>query len=62
MKPATKHLHRRRQKGAILVFCLVFLAVLTTLGVTGMESTILEERMSGKCGTTAWRSRQPKRP
>ncbi len=36
-----------RQRGAILVFCLIFLAVLTTLGVSGMESTILEERMSG---------------
>lgn len=36
-----------RQKGAILVFCLIFLAVLTMMGVAGMESTILEERMSG---------------
>ena len=47
MKLPSKHLQRTRQKGAILVFCLVFLAVLTTLGMTGMESTILEERMSG---------------
>lgn len=37
---------RRQQKGAVLVFCLVFLAVLTMMGVSGMESTILEERMS----------------
>lgn len=37
---------RKQQKGAILVFCLVFLAVLTMMGVSGMESTILEERMS----------------
>ena len=36
-----------RQQGAILVFCLIFLAVLTMMGVAGMESTILEERMSG---------------
>ena len=36
----------RQQKGAVLVFCLVFLAVLTMMGVSGMESTILEERMS----------------
>ena len=36
-----------RQRGAILVFCLIFLAVLTMMGVAGMESTILEERMSG---------------
>ena len=28
------------------MFCLVFLAVLTVMGVSGMESTILEERMS----------------
>ncbi|MFM1895260.1 MAG: hypothetical protein RLZZ385_334 [Pseudomonadota bacterium] len=37
----------RRQRGAILVFTLIFLAVLTMMGVAGMESTILEERMSG---------------
>ena len=37
---------QRRQKGAVLIFCLVFLAVLTMMGVSGMESTILEERMS----------------
>lgn len=36
-----------RQHGAVLVFCLVFLAILTLMGVSGMESTILEERMSG---------------
>ncbi len=47
MKLPTKLVKGTRQQGAILVFCLVFLAVLTTLGVTGMESTILEERMSG---------------
>jgi len=47
MKLPQKLFKRTRQQGAILVFCLVFLAVLTTLGVTGMESTILEERMSG---------------
>lgn len=37
----------RRQRGAILLFCLVFLAVLTLMGVSGMESATLEERMSG---------------
>lgn len=36
-----------KQRGAVLVFCLVFLAVLTMLGVSGMESTVLEERMAG---------------
>ncbi len=35
-----------RQGGAILVFCLVFLAILTVMGTAGMETTILEERMS----------------
>ena len=37
---------RQRQRGAVLVFCLVFLAVLTMMGVSGMESTTLEERMA----------------
>lgn len=36
-----------QQKGAILVFCLVFLLVLTMMGVASMESTVLEERMAG---------------
>ncbi len=37
----------QRQGGAILLFCLVFLAVLTMAGVAGMEAATLEERMSG---------------
>jgi type IV pilus assembly protein PilX len=45
-----QHSHRfpgqQRQRGAILLFCLVFLAVLTMMGVSGMESATLEERMS----------------
>ncbi|MFT7470805.1 MAG: type IV pilus assembly protein PilX [Kiritimatiellia bacterium] len=36
----------RRQRGAILIFCLVFLSILTVMGTTGMETTVLEERMS----------------
>ncbi|MEX1198077.1 MAG: PilX N-terminal domain-containing pilus assembly protein [Pseudohongiellaceae bacterium] len=36
-----------RQRGAVLIFCLVFLLVLTLMGVSSMESTILEERMAG---------------
>lgn len=36
----------QRQEGAVLVFCLIFLTVLTMMGVSGMESTTLEERMS----------------
>ncbi len=38
---------RRAQSGAILIFCLVFLLILTTMGVASMESTVLEERMAG---------------
>ncbi|PCJ17655.1 MAG: hypothetical protein COA96_17510 [SAR86 cluster bacterium] len=34
------------QRGAILIFCLVFMAILTVMGVSGMETTVLEERMS----------------
>ncbi|MFK7864759.1 MAG: PilX N-terminal domain-containing pilus assembly protein [Pseudohongiellaceae bacterium] len=37
----------KKQGGAILIFCLIFLTVLTMMGVSGMESTTLEERMSG---------------
>lgn len=45
---SSPHLARHgKQQGAILIFCLVFLAILTLMGVSGMESTILEERMSG---------------
>lgn len=36
----------QQQQGAVLVFCLIFLTVLTMMGVSGMESTTLEERMS----------------
>lgn len=35
-----------RQRGAILIFCLVFLSILTVMGTSGMETTVLEERMS----------------
>lgn len=37
----------RKQRGAVLIFCLVFLLVLTMMGVTSMESAVLEERMAG---------------
>ena len=36
-----------KQHGAVLIFCLVFLLVLTIMGVASMESTVLEERMAG---------------
>jgi type IV pilus assembly protein PilX len=38
---------RRNQRGAVLIFCLVFLLVLTMMGVASMESAVLEERMAG---------------
>ena len=49
MKKMQKHTRidlPRKQKGAILVFCLVFLGILTVMGTSGMETTVLEERMS----------------
>jgi len=36
-----------REKGAVLIFCLVFLLILTMMGVASMESAVLEERMAG---------------
>lgn len=43
----TAYCPRRNQRGAVLIFCLVFLLVLTMMGVTSMESAVLEERMAG---------------
>jgi type IV pilus assembly protein PilX len=37
----------RDEVGAILIFCLVFLLVLTIMGTASMESTVLEARMAG---------------
>jgi len=36
-----------QQCGAVLIYCLVFLLVLTMMSVTSMESSILEEKMAG---------------
>lgn len=38
---------RRTQKGAALVVSLIILLILTILGVAGMRSSTLEERMAG---------------
>ncbi len=35
------------QRGAVLIFCLVFLLVLTMMNTASMESSILEEKMTG---------------
>lgn len=37
----------KKQKGAVLIVALVILLVLTILGVTLMESSVVEERMAG---------------
>jgi type IV pilus assembly protein PilX len=47
MRTQPSFTEQKQQKGAILVFCLIFLTVLTMMGVSSMESTTLEERMSG---------------
>jgi type IV pilus assembly protein PilX len=36
-----------RQKGAVLIVALLFLVILTILGLTAMQGTTMEERMSG---------------
>ncbi|MES3009120.1 MAG: PilX N-terminal domain-containing pilus assembly protein [Pseudomonadota bacterium] len=35
------------QQGVILIFCLIFLLVLSMMGMTGMQSAVLQERMAG---------------
>lgn len=35
------------QRGAVLVFCLVFLAILTLMAVTSVDTAVVEERMAG---------------
>ena len=38
---------RQKQKGAVLLVCLVMLLVLTVIGVSSMSSSTLQERMAG---------------
>jgi type IV pilus assembly protein PilX len=35
------------QRGAVLIMCLVFLTVLTLMAMTGMDTSVTEERMAG---------------
>ena len=42
-----RHTISRRQEGAVLVVALLFLVILTMLGVTAMNATTFEERMAG---------------
>lgn len=37
----------RRQEGAVLIFSLIILLLLTVIGVTAMQMTTLQERMAG---------------
>lgn len=39
--------HQRHQRGAILVVSLIMLLVMTLIGVTAMQNTIMEQRMAG---------------
>lgn len=43
---------RRRQSGAVLVVALLFLMIITMLGVSSLQSTTAEERMSGNVRDT----------
>ena len=40
------HLHQQ-QHGAVLIVSLIMLLILTIIGVTGMRTTVLEEKMAG---------------
>jgi len=40
-------LRRQAQRGAVLILCLVFLTVLTLMAMTGMDTSVTEERMAG---------------
>ena len=42
-----KPVHRNAQRGAVLVIALLFLTILTILGVTAMTTTTYEERLAG---------------
>jgi type IV pilus assembly protein PilX len=44
---------KRRQRGAVLIVSLLFLVILTMLGVTAMTSTTFEERMAGNARDAA---------
>ncbi len=40
-------LNYRQQQGAVLVVSLIMLLIITLFGITGMQSTVLEEKMAG---------------
>lgn len=41
-----RHSAPSAQRGVVLIVCLVFLALLTLMGVSGMDSSVTEERMA----------------
>lgn len=49
MKPyrTSKHAPHRPQQGAVLVIALIMLLAMTLIGVTGLSSTTMQERMAG---------------
>ena len=49
----TRHTASRRERGAVLIVALLFLVVLTMLGVTAMTGTTFEERMAGNARDAA---------
>lgn len=40
-------LHIKQQQGAVLFVSLILLLIMTLIGITGMQTTVLEEKMSG---------------
>ena len=47
MKPRANLTSRKRQRGAVLIVALLFLVILTMLGVTAMTGSTMEQRMAG---------------
>ncbi len=45
--PKAARNRRPRQKGVVLVVALMFMLVMSIVGVTAMQSTIMQERMAG---------------
>lgn len=39
--------HAARQRGAVLITSLIFLIIITLIGITAMQNAVLEERMAG---------------
>jgi type IV pilus assembly protein PilX len=44
--------HNSKQSGAVLFVSLILLLIMTLLGITGMQTTILEEKMAGNSRNT----------